>query len=94
MECKHENWDFTPYSDSNKRTKVRKVCLDCKQVIRYGMPKSDLKDGDIITFGKYKSQKLIDVYNKDLCYLKWVTENIPNKFSKQLGYYLQEKANV
>jgi hypothetical protein len=32
-------------------------------------------DDYIVTFGKYKGAKLIDIYNKDRCYCIWLKEN-------------------
>ena len=40
--------------------------------------KKELQPEDIITFGKYKGQTLKDIYEKDVQYLKWLSDNNPD----------------
>lgn len=45
-----------------------------------------------LTFGKYKGDKLMDVYNKDPDYFFWLADKAGNDLKAAIGYILEQEA--
>ena len=72
----------TYYENGNKITE--RICLKCKTneiIEENGICEEKITDF-VIPIGRYKGKTIMDVYKKDLSYLRWALNNMDNGIVK------------